>query len=101
MRELLAVILAVGCVLFGPSAFAQIAPENPAFENSIPAPLPPPSPPPVINGPLSQAPAPEVETPPKLDTFSDRTTQCSERGSNGGLRGGELDAYTSSCANAN
>jgi hypothetical protein len=103
MRHLLTIVIVMtmGCVLCGASASAQIAPQNPVFENSIPAPLPPPPSPPVINGPLSQGPAPGVDTPPELNTFSDRATQCSEQGSNGGLRGAELDAYTSSCANAN
>jgi hypothetical protein len=101
MRQLFAIVMTMGCVLSSTYAFAQIVPENPAFENSIPAPLPPPPPPPVINGPLSQGPAPAVETPPALNTFSDRATQCSEQGGNGGLRGAELDAYTRSCANAN
>jgi hypothetical protein len=101
MRQLLTIVMTMGCVLSGAPAFAQIVPENPAFENSIPAPLPPPPSPAVINGPSSQGPAPTVETPRELNTFSDRATQCSEQGSNGGLRGAELDAYTSSCANAN
>jgi hypothetical protein len=37
---------------------------NPDLQNRIPAPLPPPPQPPVINGPLSQGPPPGVYQPP-------------------------------------
>jgi hypothetical protein len=80
-------------------AAAQVGLPNPALENRIPAPLPPPAQPPIINGPLSQAPPPGVKTPPRIDSFSDRATACAHEGSGYGLRGRKLDAYTRSCAN--
>jgi hypothetical protein len=76
MRRLFAAILAVICVIGSTPGFARggfahgagrggfernpstllgvPAPQMPAFENRIPAPLPAPAQPPVINGPLSQ-----------------------------------------------
>ena len=72
---------------------------DPALQNRIPAPLPPPAQPPIINGPLGQSPPPGVYTPRRLDTFSDRATSCLHEGSSYGLRGRKLDAYTRACAN--
>jgi hypothetical protein len=86
------------------SALAQGPPPGrpiPDLQNRIPAPLPPPPQPPVINGPLSQRPPPAVYLPPRLTTPSDRTRACLQEGSDHGLRGGELDAYARSCANEN
>jgi hypothetical protein len=82
-------------------ALAQVPPglPNPDLQNRIPAPLPPPPKPPVINGPLSQGPPPGVYQPPRLNTFSDRTADCLQAGSEQGLRGRKLDAYTRRCAN--
>ncbi len=77
MQRIFAAVLAVACVVgstpgfargagsgfaHGPDAgFARAAPifvdpppQMPAFENGIPAPLPPPAQAPVINGPVSQ-----------------------------------------------
>ncbi|HEY4858819.1 MAG TPA: hypothetical protein VII14_02655 [Xanthobacteraceae bacterium] len=48
-----------GPVMRDPGLFAPVAPPVPTFESRIPAPLPPPAQPPVINGPLS-------ETPPEM-----------------------------------
>jgi len=89
----------VVCLLVGQPALAQFTP--PAVLNPIPAPLLPPAPPPIINGPLQQAPPPEVYYPPALRTHSDRVVQCLHEGSSYGLRGRQLNAYTRSCANAN
>ncbi len=72
---------------------------NPDLQNRIPAPLPPPPQPPIINGPLSQSPPPGPYQPPRLNTFSDRNAACLQAGSANGLRGGKLDAYTRRCAN--
>ena len=72
---------------------------DPALQNRIPAPLPPPAQPPIINGPLSQSPPPVVYMPRRLNTFSDRATSCLHEGSSYGLRGRKLDAYTRACAN--
>ena len=99
----------VGCVvaaLSGTAAFAQGPGQvpglpNPDLQNRIPAPLPPPPQPPIINGPLSQGPPPGVYVPPSLNTSSDRTTACLQQGSSRGLRGRRLDTYTRACANAN
>ena len=52
-------------LLAGAPAVAQIIPEPPS---RIPAPLPPPPQPPIINGPLGQSPPPGVYVPPRLNT---------------------------------
>jgi hypothetical protein len=76
MRRLLAVVLALTCVVGSTPSFARgghahgsgggsvkqdptillgsPAPQMPAFENRIPAPLPSPAQAPIINGPVSQ-----------------------------------------------
>ncbi len=74
---------------------------NPDLQYRIPAPLPPPPQPPIINGPLAQSPPPGVYMPRRLNTFGDRATSCLHEGSSYGLRGRKLDAYTRACANAN
>src|SRR5207253_6791068 len=74
---------------------------DPALQNRIPAPLPPPPQPPIINGPLAQSPPPGVYMPRRLNTFGDRAASCLHEGSSYGLRGRKLDAYTRACANAN
>ena len=89
------------CVLAAPPAVAQFAPPPPELQNRIPAPLPPPPQPPIINGPLGQSPPTGVYQPPRLNTHSDRTVQCLHEGSSYGLRGSKLNAYARSCANAN
>ncbi len=82
-------------------AAAQIVPTPPALENRIPAPLPPPAQPPIINGPLGQSPPPGVYVPPRLNTHSDRVTGCLHQGRSDGLRGKRLQTYARDCANAN
>jgi hypothetical protein len=72
---------------------------NPDLQYRIPAPLPPPPQPPIINGPLGQSPSPGVYYPPRLNTPSDRATACLQEGSGQGLRGRRLDRP--SCVNAN
>jgi len=93
--------LVLACALVAPPAFAQIVPPPPELENRIPAPLPPPPQPPIINGPLGQSPPPGVYDPRRLNTHSDRTLRCLHAGAVAGLKGAELDAYTRACANAN
>jgi hypothetical protein len=73
----------------------------PELQNRIPQPLPPAPRPPVINGPLSQSPPPDVYLPRRLNTHGDRAIACLHEGSAHGLRGRKLDAYTRACANAN
>ncbi len=80
---------------------AQIVPPPPVLENRIPAPLPPPPQPPIINGPLGQSPPPGVYVPPRLNTHSDRVVGCLHQGRADGLRGKQLQAYARDCANAN
>jgi hypothetical protein len=99
MKHIVCILCAVGYVLVSPAA-AQITPPPPELENRIPAPLPPPPEPPIINGPLQQGPAPGVAKQRRLRTPSDRATGCLQEGAGYGLRGGELDAYTRSCVNA-
>jgi hypothetical protein len=98
MRSALRVIFLMGLMASG-SAFAQFQPQPPELQNRVP---PPPvfAPPPVINGPLGQAPPPGVYTPGRLNTFSDRVTGCMHDGAASGLRGRKLRAYANSCANA-
>jgi hypothetical protein len=83
------------------SAAAQIVPSPPALENRIPAPLPPPPQPPIINGPLGQSPPPGVYLPPRLNTYNDRAIGCQHQGRSDGLRGKRLQAYVRECTNAN
>jgi hypothetical protein len=99
MRRSLALAAGIAVALTGTPAMAQFVPPPPVLEGRIPAPLPPPPQPPVISGPLQQAPPPKVHLPQQLDTHSDRTVRCLQRGAGAGLRGGELDAYTRECAN--
>jgi hypothetical protein len=66
MQRLFAALLALACVLGSTPSFALVGgygrgafrgppvPQMPAFENRIPAPLPPAAKAPIINGPLSQ-----------------------------------------------
>jgi hypothetical protein len=78
MKRIFAVVLAAACVVGSTPSFAlggvahghsgggfvrnpttllgASPPPSPTFENRIPAPLPAPSQPPVINGPLSRSP---------------------------------------------
>jgi hypothetical protein len=95
--------MAVGLALaFGSaSAAAQIVPTPPVLENRIPAPLPPPPQPPIINGPLGQSPPPGVHLPPRRNTQNDRVIACTHQGRADGLRGKRLQAYARDCANAN
>ena len=100
MTRLFCILLA-GCIFAGP-ATAQLVPSPPELENRIPAPLPPPPQPPVINGPLAQgrhssgAPIRQRD----IETPSDRITRCLHNGAGSGLSGAELDAYSRRCANA-
>lgn len=101
MKRLLCILLA-GYVFAGPAA-AQLIPPPPELENRIPAPLPPPPQPPIINGPLtegSQGQSPGAVRQRDIDTPSDRVTRCLHTGAGYGLSGAELDAYTRRCANA-
>ena len=86
--------------LVAPAA-AQFVPPPPVLENRIPAPLPPPPQPPIINGPLGQSPPPGVYIPPRLNTQSDRVIGCQHQGQSDGLRGKRLQSYIRECANAN
>src|SRR5258705_8178632 len=89
-------------LISGGRALAQIPPRHPPeLENRIPAPMPPPPEPPIINGPLQQGPAPGVYRPPRLNTYSDRFIRCQDQAADAGLRGGKLNAYVRRCANAN
>ena len=99
------VALIAVCVLAcaATAALAQLPPgvPDPYLQNRIPAPLPPPPQPPVINGPLSQSPPQGTYKPPQLNTYGDRTRNCLQQGSGAGLRGTDLDAFTRACTNAN
>jgi hypothetical protein len=94
-----ALVISVLVTVTTPAAAQVSGLPNPALQNRIPAPLPPPAAPPIINGPLSQSPAPGLYQPPRLETFSDRVSACVHAGSSHGLRGRKLDAYTQACAN--
>jgi hypothetical protein len=101
--KLLACVIAgsIIAVAAASAALAQVPPglPDPALQNRIPAPLPPPPQPPIINGPVSQSPPAGAYLPPRLNTHSDRTTACVQEGSGYGLRGRKLDAYARACAN--
>jgi len=101
MYRFLYAVGTVICLVSVAPAFAQIPMHPPELENRIPAPLPPPPKPPIINGPYGQGPAPGVYQPPRLNTHSDRTIRCQDQALSAGLRGGKLNSYVRSCANAN
>jgi hypothetical protein len=46
-----------GAVTRDPGLFAPVAPTVPTYQSRIPAPLPPPAEPPVINGPAPETPS--------------------------------------------
>ncbi len=69
----------------GPPPYTQVAPLAPP-----PQPTPSPLPPNLSNSPNSQ---------PKIDSFGDRTTRCLHYGATQVLTGGDLSAYSRSCAN--
>jgi hypothetical protein len=98
VHRICAMAIALGIALTGAAALAQSVP--PDLQNRIPAPLPPPPQPPIINGPLGRSPPPGVAEQRRLDTHGDRTTRCVQEGRGYGLRGGKLDSYARSCANA-
>ncbi len=100
MSRVFCILLAASAIFADPVA-AQIQPTPPDLQNRIPAPLPPPPQPPIINGPLQQGPPPGVAETKPLTTYSDRVTRCLHEGSANGLRGRRLNAYTRDCANAN
>jgi len=100
MRRYLALSGLALALLMAPAA-AQFVPTPPVLENRIPAPLPPPPQPPIINGPLGQSPPPGVYIPPRLNTQSDRVIGCQHQGRADGLRGRQLQSYIRECANAN
>jgi hypothetical protein len=101
MLRIIGFAIGLVCVLGASQAMAQIEPTPPALENRIPAPLPPPPQPPIINGPLTQGAPPGVYIPGRLNTFSDRVTGCLHQGRADGLRGRRLQSYAHDCANAN
>jgi hypothetical protein len=100
MRHLFAIVLTAGCAIGGVAASAQVPPRVPDVEIRIPAPGPVP-PGPVIDGPGTQGAPPTVVSPPPLNTFGDRMTQCLHQGSSAGLRGADLDGYARACAKEN
>ena len=96
---LVGLVVLVVAAAAAPAAAQTPGLPDPFLQNRIPAPLPPPPQPPIINGPLSQGPPPGVYQPRRIDSYSDRTTACLHAGSSHGLRGRKLDAYTRTCAN--
>ena len=100
MKHLFAIVLTAGCAIGGAAASAQVPPRAPDVEVRIPAPQPLP-PGPVIDGPAMQGAPPTGLTPPPLNTFSDRMTQCLRQGSSAGLSGADLDGYARACAKEN
>ena len=101
MTVRLAIAVGLAVAIGAGSSVAQIVPTPPALENRIPAPLPPPAQPPIINGPLGQSPPPGVYVPPRLNTQNDRVIGCQHQGRADGLRGKRLQSYVRDCANAN
>jgi hypothetical protein len=72
----------------------------PELDGRIPAPLPSPPQPPIINGPYQQGPPPGVAETKPLTTFSDRVTHCQQQGAANGLHGRRLSAYVRRCGNS-
>jgi len=101
MNRIFCILATVACLLSNVQAFAQIPMHPPELQNRIPAPLPPPPQPPIINGPYQQGPPPGVYIAPRLNTHSDRVIRCQDQGAGAGLNGGKLNAYVRRCANAN
>jgi hypothetical protein len=81
MRHFFAIVLTAGCAIGGVAASAQVPPRVPDVEIRIPAPSP--------------------VSPPPLNTFGDRMTQCLHQGSSAGLRGADLEGYARACAKEN
>jgi hypothetical protein len=100
MRRIPLIVLAACMCVAGPT-LAQYVPPPPELQNRIPAPLPPPPQPPVINGPLNQSPPPGVYRPGRITGPGDRASSCLHSGAGYGLRGADLDAYARACANGN
>ena len=92
-------VLVVGCILFARPADAQIK-TFPELQGRIPALLPPPPQPPIINGPGRQAPPPGVAKTTPLNTHGDRVTRCTHQGAVNGLHGGRLSSYVRRCDNS-
>src|SRR5438876_11661133 len=101
MNRIIALAVAAFCAVPGRAILAQFIPPPPELENRIPQPLPPPPQPPIINGPLGQAPPPGVIKQRRIDSAGARATRCLHEGSGYGLRGSDLAAYARACANAN
>jgi hypothetical protein len=102
MRRVAFIALCIlACAATAAKAQLPLGVPDPYLQNRIPAPLPPPPQPPVINGPLSQSPPQGTYKPPQLNTYGDRTLNCLQQGSGAGLRGADLDAFTRACTNAN
>ena len=101
MNRIIGVAVAAFTAVQAPAASAQFVPPPPALENRIPQPLPPPPQPPIINGPLQQAPSPGVIEQRRIDSAGNRATRCLHEGRGYGLSGGDLSAYARACANGN
>jgi len=100
MKRVAMVALAVGCALVAVPVAAQLK-TFPELEGRIPAPLPPPPQPPIINGPYQQGPPPGVAETKPLTTHSDRVVRCQHQGAANGLHGRRLSTYVRACGNAN
>jgi len=99
MRTHLTLAAGLALAVMTAPAPAQLVPTPPVLENRIPAPLPPPAPPPIINGPLGQGPAPRLHKQPRIDSPGERAARCFHEGAGYGLRGGALGRYSRTCAN--
>src|SRR5437899_2098081 len=86
MGRLFAILLTAGCAIGGAAATAQVPSRVPDVQVPIPAPLPLPRGP-VINEPATQGSPSTPVTPPPVNTFSERMTQCLQQGSSAGLSG--------------
>jgi hypothetical protein len=100
MKRLSPALVAAALAVLTIPGFAQVVPFPPELEGRIPAPLPPPPQAPIINGPLGRSPPAGVYVPPRLNTFADRVTQCTDQGVSYGLHGRKLHTYARRCANA-
>jgi hypothetical protein len=98
------IVTATALVLSAAFAIPAIAQSNPQNNMGLApyqqvAPLaPPPQPTPSPLPPGSYR-SPGVQVQPQTDSYGDRTTRCLHYGATQGLTGGDLSAYSRSCAN--
>jgi len=99
MKHITIVSAIASAIVFASTASAQIIPPGGSQFNP---PLPPPPPPPKIEVPaipqLDALPQPNYAPAPQ-PSFGERISKCLDNAAASGLRPGEREAYSRSCAN--